>query len=91
MNPLKSVGHFFAGIGKLLGKGVGFAVKAGLTDPIINLALEKVREIDVTSASNSEKREAVVAFLKSHGIPESIARLAVEFGVQLLKKEVNSL
>jgi hypothetical protein len=87
MNPFKSIGHFFANIGKLVGKGVQAGVKAGLTDEVLNLAVFAAKEAAKEFTDNNEKREFVVKFLTSHKIPESIARLAVELAVRIIKQE----
>lgn len=71
-------------LGGLIKKAFQAAEKAGLTDDLVRkakaLALEAV-------GTNSEKRAFVLAALMKLGVPEALARLALELAVQLLKKE----
>ena len=78
---------FFKGLAK---KAFGYAKDNGLTDDLVKLALKWVREASKQTVENPEKREWVVEILKAKGIPESIARIAVELAYQLYKKEVVS-
>jgi hypothetical protein len=79
---------FFQRLGALIKGALGEAVIKGLTDDLIQIALGAVRFAASQFTDNAERREYVVNFLKSRGVPESIARLAVELAVQLYKKEV---
>ena len=71
-----------------LKKAFGYAKANGLTDDLVQLALKWVREASKKTVENVEKREWVVEILKAKGIPESIARIAVELAYQLYKKEI---
>lgn len=63
----------------------------GLTDKLVKDALTFVKVAAVKFADNAEKREWAVKALVSRGIPESLARLAVELAVQILKRETEEL
>ncbi len=72
----------------------GFAIKAfqaakarGLTDALVAKALELARFAAVRFVENTERRTWVIEHMISSGVPESIARLALELAVQQLKKE----
>ena len=71
-----------------LKKAFSYAKDNGLTDDLVQLALKWVREASKKSVENPEKREWVVEILKAKGIPESVARIAVELAYQLYKKEI---
>lgn len=80
--------EFFGGLGSHIKKALGSAQARGLTDEVTTLALQWVKVAAGKALSNTDKREFVIAILKSKGVPESIARLAVELGVNLLKAEL---
>ena len=77
---------FWKKLGGLLKAGLKFAVERGLTDEIVKIALALVKIAGNKFVDNTERREFVVAALVKKGIPESIARIAVEIAVQLWKK-----
>lgn len=87
MNPIKSIGRVFVNLTKVIGRGFKAANELGLTDEIIELALDHVARVNVIALNNDTKREAVVDHLVSTGTSESIARLAVELALQIFKKE----
>lgn len=91
MSFFGSIGHAFKVLGKLIGKGFKAAAENGLTDPIVLLALGKVKALANEQLDNSNKREAAVAFLVDRKVPESIARISVELAVQLFKKEIGKI
>jgi hypothetical protein len=74
-------------IGRLAKKAFGFAQEAGLTDGLIEKALELVKDAATRFDDNADRREWVIAALRAIGIPENIARLALELAVQIWKKE----
>lgn len=76
----------FRFLGRLAKKAFGFAQESGLTDEIIQKALELVRIAASKFDENEERREWVVAALRGIGLPESIARLALELAVQIWKR-----
>ena len=76
----------FKKIGKLVASAFGAAKDSGLTDEVVELALKLARQAASMFVNNYEKREWVVDMLKAQGVPESIARIAVELAVQLIKK-----
>ena len=59
----------------------------GLTDDIQIEALKLVRLAASLFDTNEKRREWVLAALKEIGVPESIARLALELAVQFVKRE----
>jgi hypothetical protein len=83
-----SIKSFFTGLGKLLRKAANLAVEVGISDELLDLALSWVRVASTSFTDNAERREFVVKMLTSKGIPESVARLAVELAVQLFKAEL---
>lgn len=87
MNPLKSLGRVFINLTKLISRGFRAANENGLTDEIIELALDHIVRVDTIPTDNDTKREAVVHTLIALGTRESIARLAVELAYQIFKKE----
>lgn len=85
------LGAFFKKIGSFISKIWGAAEKLGLTDELVKIALGWVKVADEKYVDNAEKREWVVGILKAKGIPESIARLAVELAVRAFKSELDKL
>ncbi len=88
MSVLGSIGGFFKKLGTLAVKALGIAGDAGLTNDIIADALYWVKVASTRLADNAQKREFVVQMIMSKGIPEYIARLAVELAYTLFKKEI---
>ena len=82
---------FLKPLGALLKKAFNLAVDAGLTNDIVDLALKWVRVAQSKFTEDAKKREFVVKMLVSKGIPEGIARIAVELAVRLLKRELDKL
>lgn len=78
---------FFKKAGSLIAKALGFASTKGLTDAVLEKAIDYVRRAEQDFASNSVRREWVVTQLIKIGVPESIARLAVELAVQTIKSQ----
>lgn len=60
----------------------------GLTDALMKEACAVVKDAVGMFADNAQRREwAVQVIVRRFGVPESIARFAVEAAVQLLKHE----
>jgi hypothetical protein len=76
---------FFKSIGSIIVRAFHSAAARGLTDAIVSQALDLVKTAAQGVLDNAGKREWVVAALVAKGIPESIARLAVELAVQEFK------
>lgn len=91
MSFFGSIGSFFKKLGVLIGEAFVAAGAKGLTDEWVKEALSLVKVAATMFVDNASKREWVVAALVSRGVPESVARLALELSVQLFKKEVNSI
>jgi hypothetical protein len=68
-------------------KALNLAFARGLTKQLIEQAKELAKEAAAKFVDNAQRREWVVAQLVARGIPESIARLAVELAVSILKGE----
>ena len=66
-------------------------VEQVVPDETIKMALDWARVAAGKELDNAQRREFVVALLVARGIPESLARLATELAVQILKKEVKAL
>ena len=62
-------------------------VQEVIPDDILKMAVDWARVAIVQFTDNAQRREFVVQMLMARGIPESIARLATELAVQLLKHE----
>ena len=62
-------------------------VEQVVPDETIKMALDWVRIAADKELDNAQRREAVVTLLTARGIPESLARLATELAVQILKSE----
>jgi hypothetical protein len=73
-------------LGNFLKRAVGF-VQTYVTDENIQLALGWARVAASKYSDNATRREFVVSILVTRGVPENIARIAVEIAVGLLKKE----
>jgi len=82
------LGSGFRKLGSLIKEGLGSAVVRGLTDDIVKTALVWVRVAATKFTDNAERRNFVIQILVSKGIPESIARIAVELAVQIAKKRL---
>ena len=81
----------FASIGRWAMRAFGVAKIAGLSDEVVERALELVKRAATMFVDNAEKREWVVRALVAAGVKESIARLAVELAVQLFKARARPL
>ena len=88
MNILKAIGRAFVGLGKGILIALRFAERHGLTDDLVDLALNHVLDANRLFTSNDERREYVVAKLKGQYVSESVARLATEMAVQQWKAHV---
>jgi hypothetical protein len=68
---------------------IALAIKSagarGLDDALVAVALDLAKAAAAQFESNVLRRDWVVAQLTARGIPESIARLAVELAVQAIK------
>lgn len=91
MSFLSDVGHFFANIGKLVGKALSYAAGKGLTDEVVKTALVWVRVAENKFVTDPEKRAFVLQLLVNKGLPESIARIAIELAYQLFQKEFDKV
>lgn len=80
--------RFFARLGRLIAKALRFAEDRGLTDDLVDLALKHVLKAQTDFQTTGERREWVLAQLEAKGVPESIARLALELAVALYKGKV---
>jgi len=88
MSIFSKIGNFFK---NLLSQAFNAAKESGLTNELLQSALALVRVAATRFTDNSQKREYVVQALVSKGVPESIARLAVELAYRLFKKEIEKL
>ena len=91
MSIFGNIGKFFKKFGSLILQALESAGAAGLTDDVVQLALAWVRVAATKFTDNTEKREFVVAILVKKGIPEYIARLAVEMAYAFFKKEIERI
>lgn len=85
MNFFKALIWPFKKLGKLT---VSLLDELDLTDDVVELAKKFAQEAEVKFLDNTEKREWVVKALMAAGVPGPVARIAVELGVRLLKKQL---
>jgi hypothetical protein len=79
LTVIKSIGGFFKRV-------FGAAERRGLTEALVAEIIKVyIPQANVLFSTNEEKREWVVGQLVARGIPESIARLALELGIQAVK------
>lgn len=83
--------NWFKNVGRLIAKALKHAELQGLTDEVLAIALEWAKVAATKELDNAQRREFVVQILVSKGIPESIARLAVELAVQAIKAELTKV
>jgi hypothetical protein len=67
---------------------LALAQESGLDDQVVSQALYWVRIAAEKYVDNADRREWVVKILAGRGVPESVARIAVEFAYQIYKREV---
>ena len=76
----------------LLKKAFNLAVEAGVTDDLIDLALKWAKVAESKFSDNAKKREFVIKMIVAKtGVPESVARIALELAIRLMKKELAKL
>ena len=80
--------RLFARVGKGIAKALRFAESRGLTDDLVDLALTHVLKARESFETNEDRRAYVLAQLRGRGVPESVARLALELAVSAYKKQV---
>ena len=82
----------FRRIGSLLLLAFKLAHEVGITDELLDLAIKWAKVAEGKFVDNDKRREFVVKMLVSKAkVPESVARLAVELAVRLLKKQLADL
>jgi hypothetical protein len=82
---LKVLGRIFVTIGKGVAAVFRNAEQRGLTDELVEKAEGLVAEAQTVFDNNTMRREWAVVALTTAGVPESLARLAIELGVQSYK------
>lgn len=80
--------RLFGGVKSFVDRVIGL-IRAHVPDEVLARAIQYVEAAALKFVDNSQRREWAVKQLVDRGIPESIARLAVELAVQLVKKELN--
>ena len=86
LNFLRSIGGVLTGMGSLLSQGLSVA-RAVVPHDVLKMAYEWALVAAEEYADNDTRRAFVIRMLVARGVPESVARLAVELAVQLIKKE----
>jgi hypothetical protein len=76
---------FFGKVKSFLVKAFKLAQAKGLTDVIVQDALQLAKAAEAQFKDDAQKREWVVAALTAAGVPSSVARIAVEMAVHLMK------
>ena len=88
MNPFRAIGRVFGRVGRVIRTALRFAESRGLTDELVDLALKHVVKAQESFDTNEGRRAYVLSQLRGYGVPESIARLALELAVSAYKKQV---
>jgi len=80
---------FFGKIKSFVERAVGL-VKQYVPEEVLTAAVDYVRRLESSTLDNATRRQQASAFLmaKFH-LPESVANLAVELAVNIVKKELN--
>lgn len=78
--------ELFSKLFGLVARALARAKALGLNDQLLKDTIAWVEEAGEKFADPAARREFVVGVLKSRGVPESVARLAVELAVQIWKK-----
>ena len=78
---------FFRRIGVLVKKALGL-VEELVSEQTLALAVVWVRVAAGKFLDNAKRREFVVEILMARGVPESVARLAVELAVRIVKQDL---
>lgn len=87
----KSIKNAFSSVGRSMWAALVAAGIRGLSKDVLDQAMALVRFTALKELNNTERRAYVIKVLMSRGVPESVARLAVELAVQALKKELENL
>lgn len=85
---MRGIVRLFQRLGSLIAKMLLFAESRGLTDDLVDLALTHVMKASEFFQTNEDRRAYVLAAVRAQGVPESIARLALEMAVALYKGKV---
>lgn len=85
---MRGILRVFQRLGTLIAKALRFAESRGLTDDLVDLALTHVLKASDFFQTNEHRRAYVLAALRAQGVPESVARLALEMAVALYKGKV---
>lgn len=84
-----SITSIFKAIGSNIVKAFKSAVVRGLTEQLVKQAKALITEAALKYVDSAPRREWAVGQLQAKtGVPESIARLAVELAVQAIKSEL---
>ena len=81
----------FAKVESALETAFRYAKEAGLTDAIVQQALPYIRMASAKYVDNVQRREWVVTALVVKGVPEGVARIAVELAYKLYQSELAKL
>lgn len=84
------IGTFFSKLGHRVKQVLG-VIADSVTDDQISQAVTYVEQAEDKFADNAARREWVVAQLKGLGMPEWIARIAVEGALRLVKKGLHKV
>ena len=76
------------GLGQLIGQGLRTSKAQGLTEDLVRIALEKVTEAEFLFPTGGKRRDWVVRLLLKEGVPERVARLALELAYSAFKDGV---
>lgn len=87
---MNAIVKFFKGIGHRVGQVLG-VVAESVTDAQVNQAITYVEQAEDKFTDNADRREWCVRELKALGMPEWIARMAVEGALRLVKKQLHKV
>lgn len=85
---MRGILRFFKNIGHGIAKALRFAESRGLTDELVDLALKHVLRAPEFFSTNEDRRNYVLNQLRTQGVPDHVARLALEMAVALYKGKV---
>lgn len=78
--------NLFGWLKSFLGKVMAAAKANGLTDDIVKLAMRLANQAAVEFETNEARRNFVLTALSARGVPDSLARFALESAVQMIKQ-----
>ena len=80
---------WLSSVGRFLGKAIG-RVRDTIPEPVLRFAIATAKEAANRYVDNTTRREWAVGQVRTTtGVSESVARLAVELAVQVVKSKIS--